>query len=152
MTNNNTFDNYARFETDVEKASALARIAHAGQVDNAGEDYFKGHITRVVCRLAKSKEIVFGDLVLAYLHDIVEDTAVTTPDLYTFGLGSYVNDVNTLTRREDETYADYIYRVSCGSSSARNVKIADLEDHLDTTEISDSLAERYRNAIDDLIR
>ena len=67
---------------------------------------------------------------VAYLHDVVEDSDVELSDLNAFFSGDVVADVDTLTRREGETYFAYIDRVRSGSDTARRVKLADIEDHL----------------------
>ena len=58
-----------------------------------------------------------------------------------------VADVDTLTRREGETYFAYIDRVRSGSDTARRVKLADIEDHLARSDhIGPSLIRRYMRA------
>ena len=60
-----------------------------------------------------------------------------------------VRPVEILTRRDGETYFDYIRRIAgSGDSTARAVKRADLLDHLrDAAAIPDGLAKRYRKAL-----
>jgi (p)ppGpp synthase/HD superfamily hydrolase len=127
----------------IEKAKTLARLMHAGQVDKAGEDYF-AHLVRV----AEAGEF-YVDVVVGYLHDIIEDTAMTHEDLAAFGFGDYVGTaVEALTHRKGETYADYMARIVAAGGSAARVKAADLRDHLrDTSPIPDSLIKRYTKAL-----
>ena len=64
-------------QSDIEmvaKARAWAVKAHAGQKDKAGKDYFKAHVT-VVAEGVKGDPIAEA---VAFLHDTVEDTSVTT--------------------------------------------------------------------------
>ena len=90
---------------------------------------------------------------VALLHDVVEDTELTLGGLRLAGFSDkVVNDVARLTRSEEESYAEYIQRVSDGPLSAIVVKIADLLDNLDGYtlggEFADvSLVKRYRKAL-----
>jgi (p)ppGpp synthase/HD superfamily hydrolase len=66
---------------------------------------------------------------IALLHDIIEDTDVTFNDIKnSFG---YViaNAVDSLTRKDNESYERYIGRLSC-NQLATQVKIADIKDNL----------------------
>lgn len=93
---------------------------------------------------------------VAILHDVVEDTAWSVDDLRSAGFapadGWVAEDVARLTRSEEESYAEYIQRISEGPMSAIVVKIADLLDNLDGYtlggEFADvSLVKRYRKAL-----
>ncbi len=92
--------------------------------------------------------------VVAYLHDVVEDSAVTLADLRDLGFDGYiVHAVDALTRRATETYAEYINRVGATDEVARAVKIADLRDHLqERATLKDSLKVRYDRAMTTLAR
>ena len=127
-------------------ARDLAKKYHAGQVDKAGENYFTGHIIRVVYSL---KDIRLKTI--AYLHDIVEDTDMTIERLAQHG---FDNDilvaVHLLTKDDEFTYAERIDLIS-HNYLAKQVKIADIKDHLrDTTCISDSLINRYEKGLKEL--
>jgi len=133
-------------------ARTVARIAHRGQTDKAGEDYFTGHLRRVILGTLKNINTPRAGAVAA-LHDVLEDTAFKVQDLWDLGVDrQVVKDVLMLTRhadRIDETYSDYIDRIAnSGSEIVIAVKMADLHDHLrDTTAISDSLVVRYERAL-----
>lgn len=93
-------------------AKKMAREAHAGQTYSTGKPYFDYHIMNVVKRV-KSDPVATDDHVLvAYLHDIVEDTSVTVDMLeHTFG-PRIAEAVNAMTRTpETETYDKYLDRV-----------------------------------------
>jgi (p)ppGpp synthase/HD superfamily hydrolase len=92
--------------------------------------------------------------VVAYLHDVVEDSAVTLADLRDLGFDSYVlHAVDAITRRDAETYAEYIVRVGATNEVARAVKIADLRDHLqERATLKESLKVRYDQAMTTLAR
>jgi len=67
--------------TDVaERARHLAQAAHAGQFDKAGNDYYASHLVDV-CRRVVSYGGDAEEQAAAWLHDVVEDTAVTELDL-----------------------------------------------------------------------
>lgn len=134
------------------KGKIIARLAHKGQLDKAGEDYFAGHLTRVAAAVKSPDNPHFYEDV-AYLHDVLEDTEVTERDLHELGLLAYVIDaVKILTRRDDENYGEFIKRViMSGNRAAIAIKKADVDDHLrDTSHINDSLKGRYLVARDAL--
>ena len=123
------------------RARALARIAHQGQTDRLNDPLFD-HLERVAQRTTTPYTRA-----LAYLHDIVEDSTVTLTEIATFFDAPLARDVDALTRRTDETYARYIERIAQASAAAREVKLADLADHLRAPlRIPQSLERRYRRA------
>jgi len=135
-------------DTYTAKAKRLAKFAHLGLVDEAGVDYFTGHLTKVAA-------LVDGDdaKTVAFLHDILEDTDTRTADLYAAGfLPLHVMAVTLLTRPAGVTYFDYIKAIISHADSkagalALIVKKADTADHLaDTTHITASLLKRYLKA------
>lgn len=64
----------------IERAEARARAAHAGQ-EYGGGDFATEHLARVVATLARCGERDPLLLAAAWLHDVVEDTAVTVAEL-----------------------------------------------------------------------
>ncbi len=105
-------------------AITMAMLAHDGQTDKAGAPYIF-HPIRVASTF--SDEIL---QVIAVLHDIVEDTEITLADLDARFPRSVVNAIEALTRRDDETYKEFIDRVA-RNPNARLVKIADVRDTSD---------------------
>lgn len=80
------------------EAEALARAAHEGQVDKAGQPYAT-HPERVAARVAGDDELV----AIAWLHDVVEDTGITLDELRGKGFPeSVVTAVDALTKRADQ--------------------------------------------------
>jgi (p)ppGpp synthase/HD superfamily hydrolase len=70
-------------------------------------------------------------MIAAVLHDVVEDSDWTLAMLQDEGFSQVVLDaVDSLTRREDESYEAYIARLA-PNPLARMVKIVDLEDNMD---------------------
>ena len=127
-------------------ARILAKAAHAGQTDKAGEPYY-GHLVRVAGRVS-----LFADKTVAFLHDILEDTDLTDMDLIEAGFSrETVDAVLVLTRRDGEAYAAHIERIiKWGSPSALMVKMADLADHLRADSpypLPADMAARYNAAI-----
>lgn len=105
----------------IADADALAEHAHRGQVDKAGRPYIE-HPRAVARMLAEH-----GDhaVMAGLLHDVVEDTPVTLDDLRTAGYPSEVVDaVDSVTRRQGETYMDMIRRAAA-HPLGRLVKLAD---------------------------
>lgn len=113
-------------EADVRRARALAIAAHDGQVDKAGRAYIE-HPARVVNHLVNATT---QESVVAWLHDVVEDTDVTL-EYVEEEFGSQVAAaVDAITNRPHETKRDYYARVKA-NPIALTVKTADLADNTD---------------------
>lgn len=121
---------WANEYSDIEdRALRYAIEMHAGQTDKAGESYIT-HAMRVADSVGGNPTI----RAIAYLHDVVEDTDATIDDVCE-RFGYDVSEiVDKLTRRKDESYEDYIKRLS-SSHRARVVKIADLVDNMNLTRL-----------------
>ena len=108
----------------LEEAIKLAVDAHAGQIDKAGVPYIL-HPLRVMqaCETIEQK-------IVAILHDAIEDSPHTLDELQDrFGM-SITDAVDALTRREGESYMEFVDR--CGANTlARSVKLCDLADNMD---------------------
>lgn len=118
----------------IEKALHIAQKAHNGQTDKAGKPYIL-HPIRVAQRCNTDTERI-----VALLHDVIEDTEITSHDLYWAGFSKTIIDaVLSVTRRENESYSNFIERCS-HNPIGRIVKIHDLEDNMDITRL-DSLTE-----------
>jgi GTP diphosphokinase / guanosine-3',5'-bis(diphosphate) 3'-diphosphatase len=134
-----------------QRAYQLAVQAHSGQMDKAGQPYI-GHPERVASGFS-------DDLLktIAILHDLVEDTPVTLPEIELEFGPAVAREVDLLTRREDESYMDYIRRCALSPLACR-VKIADLYDNLELSRNPQVLAqdegriERYQKALQFLQR
>ena len=129
-----------------ELALQIAQKAHVGQVDKAGKDYIFHPIT------VSSYMGTDTEKAIAYLHDVLEDTNVTADDLRTIFSNEIVDTVIILTHRKDESYFEYIQRVS-KSNLAKKIKVADLLHNLDITRIKEPTKsdyerlEKYKKAI-----
>ncbi|MGP9606109.1 phosphohydrolase [Arthrobacter sp. MYb211] len=108
-------------------AETIARRAHEGQNDKSGADYIT-HPARVAANVSEqggSEEAV----AVAWLHDVLEDCAVTSSDLLSAGIPQRVIDaVISVTKREGEQIEDYCARVRANPIGLM-VKYADLADN-----------------------
>ena len=119
-----------------ELALQIAQKAHAGQVDKAGKDYIL-HPMTVASYMDTDTEKT-----IAYLHDVLEDTDVTVDALRKIFPNEIVDTLITLTHRKDESYFEYIQRVS-KSKLAKKVKVADFLHNLDITRIKEPTKQDY---------
>lgn len=107
-------------------AEATARDAHAGQFRRDGVTPYAVHPEAVASRVEGDPEAV----AVAWLHDVIEDTAVTADGLREQGFPPRVVEaVQTLTKRDGLSYDDYLTAVAA-SPLARRVKIADMLSNL----------------------
>ena len=112
----------------VAAAIAFAATKHIKQVDRAGQPYIL-HPLRVMAAMNTDEARR-----VAVLHDVVEDCGVTLDELRSLGYSEReVLAIEALTKRKDEKddYPKFITRVLLNPLAAK-VKLADLEDNLDT--------------------
>jgi (p)ppGpp synthase/HD superfamily hydrolase len=110
---------------DLEEAIGIAVQAHRGQKNRAGAPYIL-HPLRMMFRVQTEAQRM-----AAVLHDVVEDTEWTLEALRERGFPAEVVDaVDHLTRREAESYDEFVTRAAA-HPVARRVKLADLEDNMD---------------------
>jgi (p)ppGpp synthase/HD superfamily hydrolase len=141
----NHIEGNERLTRDVAAATAIATEAHHGQADKAGRPYIL-HILRVARFMKTDREKV-----VAYLHDVIEDSDFLEGDLRPIFHYEDVRDVMALTKYNDESYRDYIDRlVTHGSYTALRVKASDLFDHLSNPDkgqfMNDSRRDQYESA------
>lgn len=133
-------------------AYKLAATLHAGQVDKAGRPYIS-HLSRVFVRVLEQG----GDRdqqVAAFLHDAIEDGHATEDSLLLMGVPrSAVDLIAVLTRREGQSYSDYISGM-LNRERAVFVKRCDLADNLDEErlkvldpKVSERLKSKYGAAL-----
>lgn len=107
----------------VQVARDIAYHAHVGQVDKQGRDYWTFHLAPVAELLRP-----YGPAAEAagWLHDVVEDTAVTFEALNDAGMPVVVvNAVAAVTRMPGMPYMDMIRDVVALDRLATLVKLAD---------------------------
>lgn len=120
-----------------EKAARLAMLAHKGQIDKSGKEYYL-HPCRVSqkvrCKGMDANDIL-NCMIVGLLHDTVEDTEVRLKDLIDLGFDyKIIGAVELLTRRKDEDYFSYI-RILMKNRYAKEVKRADLLDNMDVSRL-----------------
>lgn len=125
----------------LERAIAIAAIAHEGQVDKAGAPYIL-HPLRVMAAQTTNEART-----VAVLHDVVEDTGVTLGELrdQAHFPEPILQALELVTRRSEDSYEDFIERCAF-DPIARAVKLADLEDNLNALRLMDfdaKAAERF---------
>lgn len=119
----------------LEKAIGIAVTAHRGQVDKSGAPYIL-HPLRVMHRMETDAERI-----VAILHDVIEDTAVTHADLVREGFPPEILEaLADVTKREGEHYEAFVMRAAA-NPIARRVKLGDLHDNLDVRRLN-ALTER----------
>jgi (p)ppGpp synthase/HD superfamily hydrolase len=107
----------------IELAEQIAREAHAGQFRRDGVTPYIEHPKAVANRLSHDSEEVIST---AWLHDVLEDTRETAESLRDWGMPEVVVEaVVAMTKRDGETYHEYLERVK-RNSIARKVKVADM--------------------------
>ena len=120
------------------KAEALARKAHAGQVDKAGQPYFL-HVETVSQRVGEiiqswrspSMEFLLKAKIVGYLHDIVEDTDITMEALWGYKVPTdCILAIKKLTKNKNTSYQDYLLEIK-RCKLAAVVKVADMTHNSD---------------------
>ena len=114
---------------DLKDAKKIAKEKFKGITDKAGKDYFEGHLTSV----AKNTTTIQGEIV-AYLHDIIEDTDVTYEELSEMFGNQIAFAVYRLTHKKDKDYFDYIKELKY-NRLAVEVKLADLKNNMDLSRL-----------------
>lgn len=114
-------------QTDkVQAALNMAKLAHKGQKRWGGEPYITHPIAVAESILTANPHVREHAQVVALLHDTIEDTSITKKDI-AFSFGDKVaNDVEVLTRKDNETYTEYVARVALVGGIPALVKVADL--------------------------
>lgn len=121
----------------LEHAIALAAQAHTGQVDKAGQPYIL-HPLRIMLACHDLDEKI-----VAVLHDVVEDTAISLQDLRTAGFAEYlIAAIDALTKRRGESRLDAAQRAK-QNPIARKVKQADVTDNMDLSRIAQPTAKDH---------
>ena len=118
-----------KYDRLLTMAINVATAAHSGQIDKGGNPYIT-HLKAVADALDSTE-----NKIVAYLHDICEDTSVTFDDLLHLGFTlRIVNSVRILTKVEGVSYEDYLKSVK-KDSNAWHVKMADIKHNMDISRI-----------------
>lgn len=139
-------------------AYEIASNAHEGQLDKGGHPYLE-HPMAVANLVSEfydtnysgsddtmgvwEDELSRDDLiVVALLHDVLEDTDVTAEELSEKFDVHIVGALEALTRRRGELYMEYVTRTKV-NPIARLVKMADLEHNMDISRITNPTHQDY---------
>jgi (p)ppGpp synthase/HD superfamily hydrolase len=122
-------------------AIILATVAHGKQVDKAGQPYIL-HPLRVMLGVPEHLRVA------AVLHDVIEDTNLTIEQILVMYGPENAQLVDAVSRREGETYNDFIKRCAQHSPDARIIKRADIQDNIGrlTPELA-GMGKRYAKAL-----
>jgi (p)ppGpp synthase/HD superfamily hydrolase len=130
---------------NIEETIEFVRSVHGGQLDRAGKEYWL-HPVAVAVLLPEPTE---EEVLIALLHDVVEDTSVTLEDLRSMGYSDAVVDaVSLLTRPRGTPYADWIGEIAAsGNTQAIRVKIADNSHNLDPGRVAELPVDHRRRLV-----
>ncbi len=102
-------------------AEELAYEAHANQFRKDGKTPYIEHVKAVVSKLNDD-----DGKIVAWLHDVIEDSHFNELDLLNRGFPSYIVDaVSLLTKRPGIQYFEYLSNVK-KNDLARRVKVVDM--------------------------
>ena len=134
----------------LSKAIKIATLAHDGQFDKGGMPYIL-HPLHVMNQVREYGEEA---MIIAVLHDVVEDTCITLESLQEAGFSNRVlNAITYLTHRKEVSYDGYINIISlCFDKIIPRIKMEDIRHNSDImrlkglTEKDFKRIERYQKA------
>jgi (p)ppGpp synthase/HD superfamily hydrolase len=114
-------------------AIAIARKAHQGQYDKAYQPYFKHPeavnqivINNLCDQASTSESFMLQASIVSYLHDVIEDTSISTADLRKSDIPeACIVAIELLTKKKGQDYWEYLSEIK-QNKLARAVKIADM--------------------------
>ena len=112
------------------KAMNIAYNAHMGQFDKAGVPYIY-HPIHVAEQM--DDEVT---CIVALLHDVVEDSAVTFEDLEKEFPKEVIDVLRLLTHDKNTDYMDYIRKIKTNEAAIK-VKIADIKHNMDKSRLDE---------------
>jgi hypothetical protein len=118
----------------IARAASIAAAAHVGQRTRSGE-LVLDHLARVAAAVDPSERAT------AWLHDLLERSDLSAEGLRERGLTQVELDaLHLLTHSPSESYELYVLRIAHAPGKAgdlaRDVKLADLDDHMDHPTLS----------------
>ena len=139
------------YTEDTKKALKLAYEKHNGQLDKSGLPYIF-HPFHLAEQMDDEDSVI-----VALLHDVVEDTDVSVNGLEEMGFSERVIEaIKLMTHQKSTDYFEYIKRIAENPIAAK-VKIADLRHNSDLTRLSSvtekdrERVEKYKKCLDFLI-
>ncbi|MCL2178491.1 MAG: HD domain-containing protein [Proteobacteria bacterium] len=128
-------------------AREIATKAHEGQLDKGGNPYIEHPIA-----VADSLERI-EHKIIALLHDVLEDTALTKDDLKNDGFpDNIIESICVLTKKDSVSYEKYLFHIK-SDPDACHVKIADIKHNMEIrriahpTENDHVRMEKYKKAL-----
>jgi (p)ppGpp synthase/HD superfamily hydrolase len=115
-------------DSEIKKAYELANNLHRGQVDKSGQPYID-HLIEVANQVDSVEAVM-----VALLHDAMEDQGVTRRFLISQGFPDAVIEAISLLTKIDDDYMSYIQRIK-QNDLARVVKIADMRHNSDLSRL-----------------
>lgn len=139
----------------VQLAKEIATKAHDGQFRWDGKTPYIAHPAAIAKAVAASynsvhfPHFVIHATAVAWLHDVVEDTAISFHDLDEAGVHpEVIAAVDAITKRDGEDYLEYLLRVKI-NEIARVVKIEDIRNNMSDLDRKKkkSMYEKYQLAL-----
>lgn len=117
--------------SDLGTAIAIAAQAFKNKKDKGGKPYIL-HCLHVMNKMKYHNDEEL--MIIAVLHDLIEDTEYTSAVLKTIGFSDRVlNALMYLTHHKDDDYMDYIEAMKMHCNDAVLVKLQDLRHNSDIT-------------------
>jgi len=117
------------YTTATKKALKLCFDAHKNQVDKSGIPYVF-HPFHLAEQMKDEKTVI-----VALLHDVVEDTDCSFDDLRKIGFDEDVLEaIKLMTHKDDVPYMEYVRHIK-QNQLARAVKLADLQHNSDLSRL-----------------
>jgi len=140
------------------QADSVAETLHIGQRDKGGNDYIMHpRQVAVIVKEMYPSQATDDDVMVALLHDVIEDCDITALTLIKLGFSNTVVDavvaITKIKKPVYEEYTNYMCRVMSNPIALR-VKIADMTHNMDLTRIEEPTAhdlkrqEKYTTWID----
>ena len=129
-------------KSELENVIRIAKLAHAGQFRKDGVSPSIQHPAAVALRV---KGDVMAEMV-AWLHDVLEDSSMLADDLLAKGVPlGVVNAVELMSHARWEPYQEYLERIK-SSDLAVKVKVADMLSNL-ADQPSDRAIKKYAKGL-----
>ena len=120
---------------EVYRAYLFGAEAHEGQHRLSGEPYIYHPLE--VARILADMRMDYSTITAALLHDVVEDTAITSDQLKEMGFSETVLEaLDSVTKRAGETYEDFVRRAAL-HQIGKKIKLADLRDNMDLSRLEE---------------
>ena len=124
-----------------EQAQAIALEAHTGQFRRDGVTPYANHLQAVVGKLEGNDAKC-----VAWLHDVLKDTALTEQDLRNKEVPEHIiAAIKLLTKKSDQSYEDYLKGLT-ESTLATIVKMPDMMHNLSDSP-TDKQKEKYEKGL-----